>query len=62
MPAFTLQAVAEYVGAVTNSTFWFQLKAAPGQLMDYLLDRPVMMAVIVVGVMLITLFSKPKPR
>lgn len=58
----TAQAIAEYVTLVGNSTFWAQLRAAPGQTMDWLLDHPVMMMVIVIGVMLVANLAKHKPR
>lgn len=62
MSHLATQAVVEFIHAVTTSEFWVQLKAAPGQTMNYLLDHPVVMMVIVIIVMLIATLSKHKPR
>ena len=62
MKHLATQALAEYVTVVANSTFWAQLRAAPGQTMDWLLEHPIMMMVIIVGVMLVANLAKHKPR
>ena len=62
MAYFTTQAVAEFIQGVTSSDFWIQLKAAPGQTANYLVDHPVVMMVIVILVMLLANLAKHKPR
>lgn len=56
------QAVAKFIQNVAASDFWIQLKAAPGQATNFLLDNPVVMMVIVIIVMLVATLSKHKPR
>lgn len=62
MAYLTTQAVAEFIQSVSSSDFYIQAKAAPGQAMNYLLDNPVVMMVIVIIVMLVANLAKHKPR